>query len=66
MLVAALMGIINSNCDNADYSSFRPLLPADADIRDSGQCPPLTKGHLRRRHGHTVRWFYPMLSILNL
>jgi hypothetical protein len=39
MLVAALMGIINSNCDNADYSSFQPLLPADADIRDSGQCP---------------------------
>ena len=34
MLVAALMDIITSNCDNADYSSFRPLLPADADIRD--------------------------------
>ncbi|KAF7055521.1 hypothetical protein CFC21_063037 [Triticum aestivum] len=34
MLVAALMDIITSNCDNADYSAFRPLLPADADIRD--------------------------------
>ncbi|KAK3150686.1 hypothetical protein QOZ80_3AG0236350 [Eleusine coracana subsp. coracana] len=34
MLVAALMDIITSNCDNADYSSFQPLLPADADTRD--------------------------------
>ncbi|XP_044982869.1 uncharacterized protein LOC123449647 isoform X1 [Hordeum vulgare subsp. vulgare] len=34
MLVAALMDIITSNCDKADYSSFQPLLPADADIRD--------------------------------
>ena len=34
MLVAALMDIITSNCDNADYLSFRPLMPADADIRD--------------------------------
>ncbi|ONL94352.1 alpha/beta-Hydrolases superfamily protein [Zea mays] len=34
MLVAALMDIITSNCDNADYSSFKPLLPADADTRD--------------------------------
>ncbi|KQK23256.1 hypothetical protein BRADI_1g72280v3 [Brachypodium distachyon] len=34
MLVAALMDIITSNCDNADYSSFHPLLPADADTRD--------------------------------
>lgn len=34
MLVAALMDIITSNCDNAEYSSFHPLLPADADIRD--------------------------------
>jgi protein SERAC1 len=34
MLVAALMDIITLNCDNADYSSFQPLLPADADIRD--------------------------------
>ncbi|XP_066384007.1 uncharacterized protein [Miscanthus floridulus] len=33
MLVAALMDIITSNCDNADYS-FKPLLPADADTRD--------------------------------
>ncbi|KAK3148176.1 hypothetical protein QOZ80_3BG0291690 [Eleusine coracana subsp. coracana] len=34
MLVAALMDIITSNCDNADYLSFQPLLPADADTRD--------------------------------
>jgi hypothetical protein len=34
MLVAALMDIITSNCENADYSSFQPLLPADADTRD--------------------------------
>lgn len=34
MLVAALMDIITSNCDNADYSSFQPLLPSDADTRD--------------------------------
>ncbi|VAH86889.1 unnamed protein product [Triticum turgidum subsp. durum] len=34
MLVAALMDIITSNCDKADYLSFRPLMPADADIRD--------------------------------
>ncbi|KAL6649354.1 hypothetical protein ACP70R_013578 [Stipagrostis hirtigluma subsp. patula] len=34
MLVAALMDIITSNCDNADYTSFQPLLPADADTRD--------------------------------
>jgi pentatricopeptide repeat protein len=34
MLVAALMDIITSNCDNVDYSSFQHLLPADADIRD--------------------------------
>jgi protein SERAC1 len=34
MLVAALMDIITSNCDNVDYLSFQPLLPADADIRD--------------------------------
>lgn len=34
MLVAALMDIITSNCDNADFSSFKPLLPADADTRD--------------------------------
>jgi hypothetical protein len=34
MLVAALMDIITSNCDNADYSLFKPLLPADADTRD--------------------------------
>ncbi|XP_062216625.1 uncharacterized protein LOC133916796 isoform X2 [Phragmites australis] len=34
MLVAALMDIITSNCDNADFSSFQPLLPADADTRD--------------------------------
>lgn len=32
--MAALMDIITSNCDNADYSSFKPLLPADADTRD--------------------------------
>ncbi|CAN6296242.1 unnamed protein product [Urochloa humidicola] len=34
MLVAALMDIVTSNCDNADYSLFQPLLPADADTRD--------------------------------
>ncbi|WVZ55736.1 hypothetical protein U9M48_006360 [Paspalum notatum var. saurae] len=34
MLVAALMDIVTSNCDNADYSSLQPLLPADADTRD--------------------------------
>ncbi|KAG8073748.1 hypothetical protein GUJ93_ZPchr0006g41948 [Zizania palustris] len=34
MLVAALMDIITSNCDNADHSSFQPLLPSDADTRD--------------------------------
>uniref|UniRef100_A0ACD5WSR0 Uncharacterized protein n=1 Tax=Avena sativa TaxID=4498 RepID=A0ACD5WSR0_AVESA len=34
MLVAALMDIITSNCDNANFSSFQPLLPADADTRD--------------------------------
>lgn len=32
--MAALMDIITSNCDNADFSSFKPLLPADADTRD--------------------------------
>jgi protein SERAC1 len=47
MLVATLMGIITLNCDNADYSLFQPLLPADADTRESGRCPPLTKSHLR-------------------
>ncbi|XP_020090531.1 uncharacterized protein LOC109711739 isoform X2 [Ananas comosus] len=34
MLVAALMDIVTSNCDNVDYSSFRPLLPGNADMRD--------------------------------
>jgi hypothetical protein len=55
--VATLIGIITSNYDNADYSLFQPLLHAD--IRDSGRCPPLTRSHLSRHHGHTVRCFYP-------
>ncbi|WOL09441.1 hypothetical protein Cni_G18194 [Canna indica] len=33
MLVAAIMDIITSNCDNVDQS-FQPLLPGDADTRD--------------------------------
>ncbi|KAG8097128.1 hypothetical protein GUJ93_ZPchr0013g37236 [Zizania palustris] len=28
------MDMITSNCDNAEYSSFQPLLPSDADTRD--------------------------------
>ncbi|XP_072990041.1 uncharacterized protein [Typha latifolia] len=34
MLVAALMDIITSNCDNVDCSSFHSFLPGNADMRD--------------------------------
>ncbi|KAG1334651.1 Protein SERAC1 [Cocos nucifera] len=34
MLVAALMDIITSNCDKIDHSSFQPLLPGNAEMRD--------------------------------
>ncbi|OUZ99824.1 GPI inositol-deacylase PGAP1-like [Macleaya cordata] len=34
MLVAAIMDIVTSNCDSVDKVSFRPCLPAHADIRD--------------------------------
>ncbi|XP_008795143.1 uncharacterized protein LOC103710976 isoform X2 [Phoenix dactylifera] len=34
MLVAALMDVITSNCDKIDHSSFQPLLPGNADMRD--------------------------------
>eukprot|EP01018_Ginkgo_biloba_P005951 Gb_35625 [translate_table: standard] len=34
MLVAAIMDIVTSSCDNLDMEIFRPRLPQDADSRD--------------------------------
>ncbi|RZC45630.1 hypothetical protein C5167_038579 [Papaver somniferum] len=34
MLVAAIMDIVTSNCDNLDKEVFQPSLPVHADIRD--------------------------------
>lgn len=34
MLVAVLMDIVTSNCDNIDKSTCRPCLPGNADMRD--------------------------------
>ncbi|XP_043713383.1 uncharacterized protein LOC122661930 isoform X2 [Telopea speciosissima] len=34
MLVAAIMDIVTSNCDSLDKTTFRPLLPGNADMRD--------------------------------
>lgn len=34
MLVAALMDIVTSDCDTIDFSSFQPMLPGKADMRD--------------------------------
>uniref|UniRef100_A0A1D1ZJ94 Protein SERAC1 n=1 Tax=Anthurium amnicola TaxID=1678845 RepID=A0A1D1ZJ94_9ARAE len=34
MLVAAIMDIITSNCENVDRAFFQPSLPGNADVRD--------------------------------
>ncbi|XP_042494170.1 uncharacterized protein LOC122073628 isoform X2 [Macadamia integrifolia] len=34
MLVAAIMDIVTSNCDSLDRTTFQPLLPGNADMRD--------------------------------
>ncbi|XP_043710813.1 uncharacterized protein LOC122659754 isoform X2 [Telopea speciosissima] len=34
MLVAAIMDIVTSNCDNLDGTMFQPSLPGNADMRD--------------------------------
>lgn len=54
MLVAALMDIITSNCDTVDFSSFHPLLPGKADMRDIAAALEVVEEggiHLDDQHG---------------
>ncbi|KAJ6833777.1 uncharacterized protein M6B38_338770 [Iris pallida] len=54
MLVAALMDIITSNCDNTDFTVLQPILPGNASMRDiAAALEVIEQGgmHLDDHHG---------------
>ena len=52
MLVASIMDIVTSNCDNMDQLSFRPSLPGNADIRDIASALEVIEEGDIHFHGH--------------